>query len=96
MGIVTEYSLIKSITNPDLKAQRVSSVMSTPGITVDENTIPLKAVSIMQQHRIRRVPVVRGDELVGVISRRDILRFVTENEEVLRAFLNELKSFAGK
>ena len=65
-------------------------------MTVDEDTIPLKVVRIMEEHHVRRVPVVRGEELVGVISRRDILRFVTENEEALKAFLEELKSLAGK
>ncbi len=96
LGIITEYNLIQSITQPDIKVDPVSSVMSTEVMTVDENTIPLKVVSIMQKHRVRRVPVVRGDQLVGLISRRDILRYVTENEEVLRGFLEELKSLAAK
>lgn len=96
LGLVTEYNLIESITNPDLKEQSVRKVMSTDLMTVDEDTIPLKVVTLMQQHRIRRIPVVRGDELVGVISRRDILRYVTENEEILRGFLEELKALAER
>lgn len=96
LGVVTEFNLLQSVTQPDLKTEPVSRVMSTELMTVDENTIPLKVVSIMQEHHVRRVPVVRGDELVGLISRRDILRFVTENEEVLKGFLEELKSLAGK
>ncbi len=96
LGIVTEYNLIQTVTHPDLKTERVRDVMSNQVITVDEDTIPLKVVRIMQDHRVRRVPVVRGDELVGVISRRDILRYVRENDEVLRAFLDQLKSLAAR
>lgn len=96
LGIVTEYNFIQSVTRPDLKSEPVRNVMSTHVITVDEDTIPLKVVNIMEKHRIRRIPVVRGDELVGVISRRDILRYVTENEDVLRGFLDELKALAVK
>ncbi len=95
LGVVTEYSLMQSITDPDLKAAPVNSVMSTPVMTVDEDTIPLKVVRMMEKHRIRRVPVVRDDKLVGVIARRDLLRYVTENEEVLRAFRDELQSLAA-
>ncbi len=96
LGIVTEYSLMRSIRDPDLKAAPVKNVMSTPVMTVDEDTIPLKVVSMMEKQRIRRIPVVRDDKLVGVIARRDLLRYVTENEEVLRVFLDELQSLAAK
>ncbi len=96
LGIITEFSLIQSITKPELKIEPVSSVMSTDVITVTEDTLPLDVVTVMQKHRIRRVPVVRDGEVVGVIARRDILRYVTENEEALRGFLEEVKSLAGK
>jgi two-component system, chemotaxis family, chemotaxis protein CheY len=96
LGVVTEFNLLQSITQPDLKSEPVSRVMSTEVMTVDEDTIPLKVVNIMQEHHVRRVPVVRDNELVGLISRRDILRYVTENEDVLRGFLEELRSLAGK
>ncbi len=96
LGVVTEFNLLQSITQPDLKSEPVSRVMSTEVMTVDEDTIPLKVVNIMQEHHVRRVPVMRDDELVGLISRRDILRYVMENEDVLRGFLEELKSLAGK
>ncbi|MHB8901108.1 MAG: CBS domain-containing protein [Thermoguttaceae bacterium] len=95
LGNVTEYDLLRSVTDPDLKSESVSSVMCTAVLTVDEDTIPLKVVRIMQEHRVRRVPVVRGDELVGVISRRDLLRYVSENDEVLRAFLEQVRSLTA-
>ena len=94
LGIVTEYNFIQTVTRPDLKSEPVRNVMSTHVICVDEDTIPLKVVSIMEKHRIRRIPVVRDGKLVGVISRRDILRYVEENEDVLRGFLDELKAVA--
>ena len=92
LGIVTEYNLLDAITRPDLKVESVRNLMSTDVMTVDENTIPLKVVTIMKQHKVQRVPVVRDGVLVGVISRHDILRYLTENEEALRGFLEELKA----
>ena len=96
LGIITEYNLLQAITRADFKTELVRSVMNVDVMTVDENTIPLKVVGIMQKHKIRRVPVLRNGELVGIISRRDILRYVRENEEVLRGFLEELKSLDSK
>ncbi len=93
-GIVTEFSLIQSITRPELKAEPISSVMTTDVITVTEDAIPVEVVRIMQTRRIRRVPVVRNGEVVGVIARRDILRYVTENEKGLRELFDEVKSAA--
>ncbi|NQT40061.1 MAG: response regulator [Planctomycetes bacterium] len=94
VGIVTEFSLIPSITRPELKAEPISSVMTTDVITVTEDAIPVEVVRIMQTRRIRRVPVVRNGEVVGVIARRDILRYVTENEKGLRELFDEVKSAA--
>ena len=96
LGIVTEYNLMQSVTRPDLKSESVKSIMTASVITVDEDTIPLKVVGLMQKHHIRRIPVVRNDVLVGVIARRDLLQYVTEYEEVLRGFLDEMKALTVK
>ena len=96
LGIVTEYNLMQSVTNPDVKSQPVKSIMTSDVITVDEDTIPLRAVGIMQKHRIRRIPVVCESKLVGVIARRDLLRYVKENEDVLRGFLDQMNAVRPK
>jgi CBS domain-containing protein len=49
----------------------------------------------MQTQRIRRVPVVRDGEIVGVISRRELLRYLTEDEEAVREFLDAGESAAA-
>lgn len=96
LGIVTEYNLMQSVMRPDLKSETVKSIMTAGVITVDEDTILLKVVSIMQKHHIRRIPVVRNGVLVGVIARRDLLHYVTEYEDVLRGFLDEMKALTAK
>jgi CBS domain-containing protein len=45
-----------------------SPVSVTPDTTLDET------VSLMAEHRIRRVPVVVNDQLVGMISQADVVR----------------------
>jgi CBS domain-containing protein len=55
---------------------RVDDVMSKPVVTVTENT-PLGDVAILLGTRgIKRLPVMRQGELVGVVSRSDLLKLI--------------------
>ncbi|MFQ6185842.1 CBS domain-containing protein [Sinorhizobium meliloti] len=51
---------------------RVGDVMTQPVVTVVED-VPLGRVAeLMAAKRIKRIPVMRGDEMVGIITRSDI------------------------
>ena len=55
-------------------ARKVGEVMTTEVHTVSEDTPLDEVVGIMEQHRIRRVPVTRGKEVVGIVTRSNLLR----------------------
>ncbi|MGB9712146.1 MAG: CBS and ACT domain-containing protein [Dissulfurimicrobium sp.] len=46
-------------------------MVSNP-ITIDENASIMKATQLMKEHNIRRIPVIRQNRLVGIVSDRDI------------------------
>ena len=52
---------------------RVGDVMSTNVITVTEDTLVNDAKKIMDAHRIRRLPVMKKDKLVGLVTRHMLL-----------------------
>jgi len=52
----------------------VDDLMTTDVVTLDEHQDVLFATGAMQMRRIRHLPVVRGERLVGLISHRDLLR----------------------
>jgi len=55
-------------------AAKVSEAMTTEVHAVDEVTPLEDIVELMERHRIKRVPVVCGGQLVGIITRSNLMR----------------------
>ena len=69
-GIITERDILKNISNPKSK---VSSVMTIKVIVVDASEDLEEAISIMANHKIKKVLVVEGEKLVGIVTSTDII-----------------------
>jgi CBS domain-containing protein len=55
-------------------ARKVGELMTTPAITVSPDTELAEVVALMESRRIKRVPVVVGGRLVGILTRSDLMR----------------------
>ena len=53
--------------------RKVSEIMTLDPVTVAEDTPLEQVVSVMEKRRIKRVPVVRGEKVLGIISRANLL-----------------------
>ena len=76
IGIITERNILQRIVEPRLDPAVVSAkdIMSSPLVTVDVNAAVEEAAQIMARRRIKKLPVVDKDKLVGVVSTSDIVR----------------------
>jgi CBS domain-containing protein len=54
--------------------RKVEEVMTHDLLTIIEDTPLPEIVQLMERHRIKRVPVMRGKELVGIVSRANLVR----------------------
>jgi CBS domain-containing protein len=54
--------------------RKVADVMTHDVVSVDADDPLESIVALMEGHRIKRVPVLQGDRVVGVVSRADLLR----------------------
>jgi CBS domain-containing protein len=54
-------------------ARKVGEIMSPDVVTVTEDTPLDEIVKTMERRQIKRVPVVRGKQLVGIVSRANLL-----------------------
>ena len=62
-------------------------VMSRSVYTLTEDTDATEAARLMLRHRLKSVPVVAGDRVVGIVARRDLLRLVARGDNDIRADL---------
>lgn len=58
-----------------LHAVEISQVMSEPAITIGPEAPVEEAARLMAEHRIGCLPVLEKDELVGIITETDLLRY---------------------
>ncbi len=68
LGVVTEYDLIAK------EGRTVGDIMSRGVISVSPETDTEAVAHLLANRRIRRVPVVDGDRLVGIVSRSDLVK----------------------
>ncbi|MFC7846499.1 CBS domain-containing protein [Streptomyces sp. NPDC057382] len=73
-------------------AVTAGDVMSSPAITVHpEQSVP-DAARVMERHGVERLPVVdEADRLIGIATRRDLLRvFLREDDDLARQVTEEI------
>lgn len=58
--------------------RKVGEVMTPHPHTITEDTAIESIVDAMEKHQIKRLPVMRGDLLVGIVTRKNLLRAVAD------------------
>jgi CBS domain-containing protein len=64
-----------------LDARKVGDVMTRQLITIAPGASIAEACRLLHEHRLRRLPVVESDKLVGMIARADLVRAVAVSAE---------------
>lgn len=70
-------------TNPDNRPGKVSEVMSPYPLTTRPQANLAEVAEQMLDSDVRSIPVLEDDRVVGIISRRDILKTVVRGDDVL-------------
>ena len=78
LGVVSERDLARAIGNDaDVEAVWSADVMTEELLTVDRNATILSVVERMVAHNVRHMVVTDRDEVIGVVSSRDVFRALT-------------------
>jgi CBS domain-containing protein len=105
LGVVTEADLIRDRLLPDPRAlidddppppaepaaPLVGAVMTADPVTVEPTTDAVTITRVMLDRHLRALPVVDGARLVGIVTRRDVLRTIArDDQEIARDIRHRL------
>lgn len=90
-GIFSERDVLYGLAREGaaILARKVAEVMVTPAITVDPEHAAMDALSLMTMRRIRHLPVVEADRLIGFVSIGDIVKYRIDRIEAEAAALRD-------
>ncbi|ATA59411.1 Inosine-5-monophosphate dehydrogenase [Geobacillus stearothermophilus] len=86
VGMITDRDLVvRGIAEKHPGSTAVTEVMSRELVTVSPDDSVQKAADIMARHQIRRLPVVEGGRLVGIVALGDLATNRYSDESAGRA-----------
>jgi CBS domain-containing protein len=89
IGIVTERDIVRRVVAKKLPLDtKISQIMSQSLITVDADASLKEAARLMSSNKIRRLPVLKQNKLVGIVVASDFVRNLGKksvSEEILEA-----------
>jgi CBS domain-containing protein len=79
VGILTDTDMVRRVVaaGADTHKTTVEQIMSAPIMTIEESKTLLDANDLMAQTHLRHLGVTRDGKLVGMISVRDLVVFLT-------------------
>jgi CBS domain-containing protein len=108
VGIVSEADLISLETRPDPRSQatplaptdgttpsHIAEVMTRDVVVVSARSEVAQAAKTMLSRDVKRVPVMSGRRLVGIVSRRDLIKVIARADELIEVKINDLLAKLG-
>ena len=79
-GILTERDVLRAVATGSVEGTRVAAWMTRDPETVDASESTARAAALMIHGGYRHLPVVDGGKPVGIVSIRDLMRVVVDDE----------------
>jgi CBS domain-containing protein len=79
VGIVTERDVLRAVARGIDEGTRVADLMTPDPETMEPDESTQHAAVLMIHGGFRHLPIVEGDEVVGMLSIRDLMRVVLED-----------------
>ena len=91
VGIMSERDYLRKIAVQGRTSRdtQVGEIMSTPLIYVTPDTTIEESMAIMTDRRIRHLPVVEDDDVIGIISIGDVVKFQSREQSFQIKYLTE-------
>jgi CBS domain-containing protein len=82
VGIVTDRDLVVRVLaeGRDPSSTTLGEILSSDLVTVQPDSDLNEALQLMAQSQVRRLPVVEGEQLVGIVAQADVARAAEEEQ----------------
>jgi CBS domain-containing protein len=82
VGMITDRDIvIRGVAEKNPGSTKVEKIMSDQLVTVTSDTTTNQAAKLMAEHQIRRLPVVEGENLIGIVSLGDFATHQLTDEQ---------------
>lgn len=98
VGIITGSDLVAKVLAPenvDARAMTAREVMRVKPRTMTPETYMYEAMALMTRHNLNYLPVVDRNQLVGVVTPRDLMRYRSQKALLLLGNIKEEESIEG-
>lgn len=90
LGIISEKDVLKLLYNPKAKPGMVKDYMTTNVVSFEQSAPLFEICDCLIENNFRRVTILDGGKLVGIISRTDIMAYIMKNRS--RFFSEKIRS----
>ncbi len=93
-GVISERDYARKVILKDRSSRetKIRDIMATPAVTTTPEQTVNDCMNAMTQHRVRHLPVMKGDQLVGVVSIGDLVNsLLTTHVEAIGQLNNYIK-----
>jgi CBS domain-containing protein len=82
VGMITDRDIVvRGVAEKHPGSTKVEDIMSSKLVTISADATSQEAAKLMAEHQIRRLPVVEGDKLIGIVSLGDFaIRKLTDDQ----------------
>jgi len=90
VGVISERDILRRVVEPCLTPETLTArqVMTTPVLTISETASIDEAAKLMAKKKVRKLPVMKKEKLVGIVTFTDIinnvLNMLSMLEELIR------------
>ena len=89
IGIVTEHDFVRNVVSKGRSLQEpISKIMTSPVTSMSPNTKLDEALKIIDTRKFRRYPVVENGELIGLVTKKDVVNAISDNVKFHRNIQN--------
>ncbi|MDH5375705.1 MAG: CBS domain-containing protein [Candidatus Bathyarchaeota archaeon] len=85
VGVISERDILRRVVEPCLSPEALTArqVMTSPVVTINETASIEEAAKLMAKKKVRKIPVMNEQKLVGIVTFTDIVNKVLTTISIL-------------